>query len=318
MGGKVTVIFIGGAGLSGTTLIERLLGEVDGFFTVGEIVNIWRGEVLDSPCGCGAPVKECQFWTAVFEDVFPAMSRTDAERAWKLQRSVTRTRHLAQLAFRPLRSSQFQARLSKWQEFQSRLYSAIQRVSGCNVIVDASKSPAYGLALKDAPGLDLRVLHLLRDSRAVAYSHWLHALKGHTKDQEGMLMHALLWGVANGGMELLRRQVPRETQVHYEELVRKPQETLWSLCRALGLEVDALPMFTGERTVELGANHGVWGKRLRFARGSIDVSLDMRWKTQMPIHARLLVTALTWPLLARYGYLRMPLPGWTRHRGEAR
>src|SRR4028119_1802817 len=51
-----------------------------------------------------------------------------------------------------------------------RLYRAIQRVSGAGVIVDSSKRFSYAVLLSLLPFGDLRVVHLVRDSRAVAYS----------------------------------------------------------------------------------------------------------------------------------------------------
>src|SRR3712207_8630396 len=43
-------------------------------------------------------------------------------------------------------------------------------VSGKPVIVDSSKSPARALALGMVPGIDLYVVHLVRDGRGVATS----------------------------------------------------------------------------------------------------------------------------------------------------
>src|SRR3712207_200886 len=51
-----------------------------------------------------------------------------------------------------------------------RLYRAIQKVSGAAVIVDSSKRSTYAVLLSLLPFADLRVVHLVRDSRAVAYS----------------------------------------------------------------------------------------------------------------------------------------------------
>jgi hypothetical protein len=41
---------------------------------------------------------------------------------------------------------------------------------------------------------------------------------------------------------------------------------------------------------------------MRFATGSVAIRPDDRWRTAMPAGQRRAVTALTLPLLARYGY----------------
>lgn len=50
------------------------------------------------------------------------------------------------------------------------LYRAIRRVTGARVVVDSSKNASYARILADTPGIRLRILHLVRDSRGVAYS----------------------------------------------------------------------------------------------------------------------------------------------------
>ena len=60
---------------------------------------------------------------------------------------------------------------------------------------------------------------------------------------------------------------------------------------------------TNEGELELDTDHTVAGNVVRFKRGSIELRLDEEWKRSMkPSDARL-VTALTWPLLLKYGYL---------------
>ena len=47
------VVFLGGLGRSGTTLLERMLGEVPGVCALGEVVHLWQRDVRDNE-SCGA------------------------------------------------------------------------------------------------------------------------------------------------------------------------------------------------------------------------------------------------------------------------
>ena len=48
------VLFIGGLGRSGTTIIEKLLNELPQTLSVGETVHLWeRGVQANERCGCG-------------------------------------------------------------------------------------------------------------------------------------------------------------------------------------------------------------------------------------------------------------------------
>ena len=52
-------------------------------------------------------------------------------------------------------------------------------MTGSTVVVDASKGPALGAALAGAPDVDLRMLNVVRDPRAVAWSWRRHVDRPH-------------------------------------------------------------------------------------------------------------------------------------------
>lgn len=60
--------------------------------------------------------------------------------------------------------------------------------------------------------------------------------------------------------------------------------------------------FMGERGVELGASHTVSGNPNRFQTGMVRLRPDDEWVSRIRLRDRTLVTLLTFPLLARYGY----------------
>jgi hypothetical protein len=62
---RVKVLYIAGSGRSGSTILDNTLGQIDGFFSVGELRYIWeRGLIEDRLCGCGERVHQCPFWAA--------------------------------------------------------------------------------------------------------------------------------------------------------------------------------------------------------------------------------------------------------------
>src|SRR5262249_60851100 len=52
----------------------------------------------------------------------------------------------------------------------ARLYAAIGRVTGAELIVDSSKTPAGAAVLARCENVEPYMLHMVRDPRAVAYS----------------------------------------------------------------------------------------------------------------------------------------------------
>jgi len=92
------LVYIGGSGRSGSTLLERMLSCVPGFWPVGELVFIWeRGLRRNDLCSCGARFRDCEYWVQVGQAGFGGWDQVDVDRAVTLRREVDRHRHFGQL-----------------------------------------------------------------------------------------------------------------------------------------------------------------------------------------------------------------------------
>jgi hypothetical protein len=173
-------------------------------------------------------------------------------------------------------------------------------------LVDSSKYASYGLLLAGVPEFDLRVLHLVRDSRAVAYS-WLREKLMPEISTEVSLMpikrpwrSAVFWDLENLGLHLLRRLARGYQVLRYDDLTARPCAVLSAALERVGIAAD-LEFLRGGR-LDLGVNHTVAGNPIRFLRGEVPIQPDAEWRTRLSPGARRLVTGLTWPLLVRYGF----------------
>ncbi len=302
------VVYVGSWGRSGSTLLDLMLGQIPGFTSVGELRFLWqRGFSERQLCGCGTPVPECPFWRRVLEEVFGSVARMDAAAMLALWKRVDDLRRLPWLLARGS-SPRTQSDLIAYRELLGRLYRAVGTVSGARVVVDSSKYAAYGLLVAGAPGVDLRLLHLVRDSRAVAFS-WRRRRRMPEVTTEERYMplkspvrSALYWDLENVALHVLRRSVRRYQLVRYEALTARPYEVLAGVLERLGLQADL--GFLRDGRLRLGTNHTVAGNPLRFDRGEILIQPDAEWRERLGRGPRWLVTALTLPLLLRYGFLR--------------
>src|SRR5579862_2172783 len=74
--GDVKVLFLAGKGRSGGTLLASLLGQIPGFFNIGELNRLWDwGLVSNFRCGCGLPMQECPTWHAILEQADELLDR---------------------------------------------------------------------------------------------------------------------------------------------------------------------------------------------------------------------------------------------------
>jgi hypothetical protein len=306
------VLYLAGLGRSGSTLIERLVGELPGACALGEVVHLWhRGLVHNERCGCGLRFAECDFWGQVGEVAFGGWTKIDPVQIARLRAEVDRNRFVPLLAG-PLPPG-FRRTLDEYVGYYRSVYSAVGEVAGCDAIVDSSKHPSLAFCLRKAAGLDVRVIHVVRDSRAVAYS-WARRVTRPDAETESYMRQlrptssAAQWAGMNGVMHLLERTDTPMLRVRYEDVVRAPRAALRDIASFAALD-------SGERALEFikeDANgywaeiqpaHTVSGHRVRFSRGRIRIRPDERWRTAMPAAQRHLVTAATLPLLAHYGYV---------------
>src|ERR1700733_5082036 len=308
---QTRVLYVGGIGRSGSTLLERLIGQLPGVCPVGELVHLWeRGIAEGERCGCGEPFRACPFWQQVGMVAFGGWGQVETGRIATLRSRVDRNRFIPALARRTVGPALRQT-LTEYTSYYARLYAAIAEVSGCELIVDSSKNPSLAHCLRWQEDLDLRVLHLIRDSRAVAYSWSRTVRRPHSESESYMtrystVMAAGQWSVQNAAFHLLARLGCPTMRLKYEDFIAHPAEGLRQVARFTGLPEAADYPFLGTDWAELDRVHSVSGNPMRFATGKIPIRRDDRWRTSMPKAQRCAITALTFPMLASYGYVPAP------------
>ncbi|MEZ5229478.1 MAG: hypothetical protein R2710_23295 [Acidimicrobiales bacterium] len=165
---RQTVLFTGGLGRSGSTLIEKLLNELPDTFSVGETVHLWERGVRDHErCGCGEPFAECAHWQSVGVEAFGGWDQLDVDRLIDLRWSIDRSRRLPQI-FAALKSRQLNTDEVEYVDHLRRvLLAAATTAGGPQVLLESSKHLSTATLLATDPSLDVRVLHLVRDLRGV-------------------------------------------------------------------------------------------------------------------------------------------------------
>jgi hypothetical protein len=152
--------------------------------------------------------------------------------------------------------------------------------------------------------VDARILHVVRDPRAVAYS-WSHRSGSPPSELAtagewlafSSLGEAVKWRLGSGRSMVLR----------HEDFAERPGASLERVLRFVGAAGTSIPLSGPDRrTVEFGENHTVAGHWTRFNRGATELRLSTEWRSKQQRGQRLLVTGVTLPLLPRYGYPIVP------------
>ncbi len=309
---KPKILFIGGYGRSGSTLLDRVLGQIDGFCSVGELrYLLTRGIAEARLCGCGKPVPKCAFWgTALAKMGISNISRRALDELISLQASVDRIRYIPHIMIPLIRTRKYSKNLREYTDLLLQLISTLAELFGCEVLVDSSKDPSHGFVLSEIDGIDLRLLHLVRDSRAVAYSWQRKKRNLEVKDRVVYMrrLHpiesAIMWSLSNTLTELLSRRVNYYVRLKYEELTADPENATKYALEKLGFSAWRDLPFVNNNTINISKlTHNISGNPSKFSMGNVIIREDKEWIKMLSLKYKYIVTTLTLPWLLKYGYL---------------
>lgn len=228
---------------SGSTLLSMLLATHPNVSSVGELTGPSPVHAVGYPCSCGEKVVECSFWRSVGEGMraagypfspeqFGTRAMTVGDRVGKLYALPTgsalldgvRDRVLAGVGTRPARAAAAIERCAM-------LARVITDVDGTTTFVDTSKEWSQIPHLARRGDVDLRVLHLIRDGRAVTRSIMRHKRSAPSDA-------ASAWLNVNRRVErAVRAHVSPERvmTLRYEDLCAAPDEAFGAIARFLDL-----------------------------------------------------------------------------------
>jgi hypothetical protein len=291
-------------------VLSNLLGQLDGWFCVGELRRIWLE--MESPewrCGCGELFAECPVWSKILAGAFGDQALTLGAETLGWQHESLLERHtwtrVRPLLRRGHRELDHRDALRRYAARLSGLYRAIADTTGAAVIVDSSKEPTDAALLRLLPYIRPVFVQIVRDPRGTIYSR--HKLEAGPEGasstwwmQSGYA--ALSWAAGNmAGAAVVRAHGPQQSMaIRYEDFVAHPQATLESIAELAGST--ASKVVSPDNVAVLDVNHTVAGNDNRFRVGPVVLKQDDVWKEQLHPLDRAVATALCSPLLARYGY----------------
>jgi len=253
-------------------------------------------------CECGEVFSVCPFWQAVVTTAYGSehervRARVDALGEGFLRHSLGPTLRTSTPRFRVT------AAFNELGQLLAPLYAAVEHVSGAEVVVDASKAPPWGMAASTSNSVDLRPIHLIRDPRGFAFSNGRRRAApgppGATSIPHGPLRSYANWLLANGEADWLRRRTERSTLVLYDNLTRRPPETVHAILESLGVEADLTHVLSRDTLVVAHDGHAIGGNPRRPRRGTTNIVPDDAWRTESSQQLRALAS-LVMPFWLRY------------------
>ncbi len=323
--GRVRLLYILAASHSGSTLLAMLLGNHPEICTVGEMKHTSIGDVDRYRCSCGALIRACGFWNDVARDMRSrgldyrvARGETDfATGAPALARRLLSPLHRGP-ALEMVRDVALSC-VPGWRRHRRRvqarnaaLAAAVCRRSGRRLIVDSSKIGTRLKFLLRNSALDVKIVRLVRDGRAVALTYMDPARyadaanpslrgggHGGSREREQLPLEraAHEWRRSNEEAEALLRTVDpgRWLAIKYEDLCADPVATLTRVFEFAG--VDPSRASTDFRA----GQHHVVGNGMRLDATS-EIRLDARWRDALQAADLSRFQAVAGDLNQRLGY----------------
>lgn len=281
-----TYVVIASNAYSGSTLLSYLLGEHPQIATVSDVSGTRRAERMnDFQCSCLRPMRECPFWLEVqsrmrsrgYADFRLGDFGLGFDYSPSRLHNRFRTGTLRWGAIEDARDALFglwppDARAMAELGRRNRAFAeVVMEIRGARIFLDASKERLRSRYLQRYLGMDLRVIHLIRDVRGVVVST-------RRRERNAALRVGAIarhWTNTNRAIQRCVRRLPpgASTIVRYEDLCRDPESTLRRLKEFCGVDL------TAGRTGDARQQH-LLGNQMRLQPIS-EVRLDERWRTTL-------------------------------------
>jgi hypothetical protein len=311
----VDVVAVSGFRKSGASTVVRMLGELPGVFVGGELKQLFARGVRDGQlCGCGRPFRSCDLWSQVGLRAFGGWDRVDVASLVRTGEELHSARGVASLAARRDRPT-----VARYGAATAAVFEAIHELTGAHTVVDFSKTPYRApVVAATVPGARVRWVHTVRDPRSTTYwwmrAPWDRMPKLRPGDRPKSVERAIRQWIGYNAVPPIASRLGRIPYhvVRYEAFTRHPAALFEEVRRFAHLPPPAAPLFLDDRTLLLSESHGIpcrliaGGKQERYVTGPwrMPDPDPAEWRAEMPLAARVAVTAAASPLLAGFGYLR--------------
>jgi hypothetical protein len=288
------VIYVMGAGRSGSTILGITLGNCANVFYAGELDNwlVRSGvpQVEDS--------ERVRFWSGVRDELDDGAAASELF-GNKAQRSIERSVSL----FRVHKwATRFRLR-KRYREVAEDLYRALTRAAGVTHIVDTSHYPLRARELQRISGIDLHLVFLVRDPQSVVASFNRQDVRELTKST--LHTNAYLWLThVLSVFVFLQHRRDRRLFVRYEDFVADPGGVVRQILDCSDSSAATLPDFGSLDT----------GFPLQGNRVTRSETLSLKRRTDPQPRSSRLTSLLQAPLMAMFSRLRPTATASTPHQ----
>jgi hypothetical protein len=261
-------------------------------------------------CSCGEPIRQCRFWSEVAEQMgrrgIPDFEITDARLSIHDAQSPYVRRLLNPLprgavleAVRSVGlaiSPAWHAHLREIHLRNAALVNTLQEITAAKVVIDSSKIALHLRYLLKSTDLNIKIIRLVRDGRAVVTSMLGHGWDRGSREQT-INEAALTWRRAYESTERVLAGLPASQWIHvvYEELCANPEKVLRQIYQFIGLDHDDIVLNFRARQLH------ILGNDMRL-KSTSEIRVDERWRTKLSEEDLCIFDEVAGEMNLAYGY----------------
>jgi len=275
---KLKIIYLMGAGRSGTTILASLLGANKNITTVGEMHQYLEHIIDAKTCSCGETLDKCEFWGKIHKNY---IGKDFSIINSKLEKVESHSRIPISLC----------KKNKEYIEFQETLFKQIYKEYPSKYYLDSSKFIGKALQLLKSDIFDVKIIYMIRDVRGVINS-FSKKVQTHKKPISTIIYYSFI----NLTAQIVKWIFPKRIiKIKYEDFVSQPEKTIALISSFLNENLDdVIDIVKNEKHIKMP--HIIGGNRLK-KQTKIKLRKDVSWQKNISRPKQIIYYLLTLPLM---------------------
>jgi len=274
MNRKINIIYLLGAGRSGTTLLATLLNNHDDIETLGEMHQFIEHLDEDKNCSCGQKLRSCSRW-----NLPPKITSSDIKIERLYCRQKESHKNIPSLIFNKKEHKRYNS-------IQESIISLVSENRESKWYLDSSKYISRYLLLKKNSKLNVKGIYMVRDPRGV-----INSFKKRVQTSKNPLSAIVYYNLINFFGEIVSRNNKDILKIKYEDFVETPERVLDEIYKHIFVSYKGsanLPEYSA-------MPHIVGGNRIK-SKKKIQLTKDTDWQINIPRVRQILYYYLCFPI----------------------
>jgi hypothetical protein len=256
------LIYLLGAGRSGTTLLTIMLSAYENITSLGEMHQFLEHSNQKRLCACGATLSRCEFWSRIENDwECNDVSSIKLEERFRKLENHSRI----PLALLGIKSN------SEYLNYHEKLLTQISQLEDNNWLLDSSKYIARYLMLRASKKISLKGIYMVRDVRGV-----IHSFGKKVQTRRSPLNAIMYYSAINFFGQLVCWTDKRIIKIRYEDLMCHPEITMQKIYDHIFEEDAEMPPLVETYRMP----HIIGGNRMKSSQ-EVKIIYDQAWKRSM-------------------------------------